>query len=153
MKKEILSYVLIILAVVLIRTFIATPVIVSGSSMYPTLEEKDVLILKKYDKEIERFDVVVFNYNNSKLIKRVIGLPGESVTYKNGKLYINDQELMDRFAYITDNYEIKEIPIGYYFVLGDNRRNSSDSRTIGLVSIDDINGITDFSLWPLKKFN
>ena len=78
-KKEILSYVGIIVAVILIRTFIATPVKVSGPSMQPTLNNNDILILKKYDKKIERFDIVVIDHQKSKLVKRVIGLPGEKI--------------------------------------------------------------------------
>lgn len=90
--KEFIPYLVIILIVVLIRCFVVTPVRVSGTSMYPTLKNNDIVLLKKFDKNIERFDIVVFNYNNSKLIKRVIGLPGETVKYVNGILYINNKK-------------------------------------------------------------
>lgn len=152
--KEIFSYVLIVLVVIIVRSFIITPVIVSGTSMEPTLDNKDMLLLKKYDKKYERYDIVVFKYQNSKLVKRIIGLPGETVEYKNGVLYINDEEIEDRFSYVTNDYELDTIiPEGYYFVLGDNRNNSSDSRIIGLVSENQIDGATTFSLWPFKKIN
>lgn len=154
--KECIPYILILLVVVFIRSFIITPVIVDGSSMDDTLQDDDVLILKKYDKSYDRFDIVVFNYGNQKLIKRVIGLPGETVEYKDGILYIDGEEMGDKFSSITydfnfDKLELDFIPEGYYFVLGDNRNNSLDSRIIGLINEDDINGITDFSLWPFKS--
>lgn len=150
--KEVMPYIVIFISVMLIRTFIITPVIVSGSSMDSTLKDGEILILKKYDKTYERFDIVVFDYNNSKLVKRVIGLPGETVKYIDGKLYINEEEVSDPFASLTHDYELNiTIPDNYYFVLGDNRTNSTDSRLIGLVDVKDINGTTNFSLWPIKR--
>lgn len=156
--KSILPYVIIVIVVVLIRIFIITPVIVDGDSMYPNLVNNQVLLLKKYDKSIKRFDVVVINYNKERLVKRVIGLPGETIEYKDSKLYVNgkmiEEDMIDvktadfRLDYI--GYET--IPEGYYFVVGDNRGNSKDSRIIGLVSKKDIVGVTNFSLFPFNKF-
>ena len=77
--KEAIPYIVIILVVVLIRSFIVTPVRVSGTSMYPTLDNGQVLILNKLDKDYERMDIVVFDYNGERLIKRVIALPGEKI--------------------------------------------------------------------------
>lgn len=155
--KEYIPYVIIIIVVVLIRTFIATPVLVNGSSMYPTLKNNELLILKKYDSSYSRYDIVVLDYKNEKLIKRVIGLPGEIVEYKDGILYIDGKETEDDFSSITIDFKSSElvkgtIPEGYYLVMGDNRKNSIDSRTIGLISEDDINGVTNFSLWPFGTF-
>ena len=73
--KAILPYVIIVIVVVLIRTFIVTPVRVSGDSMHDTLVDGDILLLKKFDKSFERYDIVVFNRNDEQLIKRIIGLP------------------------------------------------------------------------------
>ena len=87
--KELYPYVIIVILVVLFRTFIATPVRVDGGSMDYTLHNNDILILNKLDKSFKRFDVVVINANGSKLVKRIIGLPGENIEYKDGKLYIN----------------------------------------------------------------
>jgi len=155
--KEFIPYVVIIIVVVLIRTFIATPVLVNGSSMYPTLKNNELLILKKYDSSYKRYDIVVLDYKNEKLIKRVIGLPGETVEYKDGVLYIDGKETEDDFSSTTSDFKSSElvtgaIPKGYYLVMGDNRKNSIDSRTIGLISEDDINGVTNFSLWPFGTF-
>ena len=92
-----LPYIIIVIVVALIRTFIITPVQVEGMSMYSTLDDKEILLLKKYDKSYDRFDVVVFNYNNTKLIKRVVGLPGDTVKYKDNKLYINGKYIKEEF--------------------------------------------------------
>ena len=75
--KELIPYILIISLVILIRTFIITPVRVDGPSMEDTLENGDILLLQKFNNNYQRFDIVVLNYNNEKLVKRIIGLPGE----------------------------------------------------------------------------
>lgn len=156
--KEVIPYIVIIVVVVLIRTFIITPVQVDGNSMYPTLDDNEILILKKYDKSYERFDIVVFKYNKSKLVKRIIGLPGEKVSYKDNELYINGEKMEDvKLETKTSDFTLEDlgytiIPEGYYLVLGDNRNNSIDSRRIGLVSEHDIEGTTTFSIFPFNKF-
>lgn len=154
--KQIIPYVIIFITVVLIRTFIVTPVVVSGSSMDDTLKDGEILLLNKFDHSYNRYDIIVFDYDNSKLVKRIIGLPGEHIKYEDGTLYINGVETIDNFAYKTTNFDLKYlgydvIPEGYYFVLGDNRTKSSDSRMIGLVNVEDIKGTTTFSLWPIGK--
>ena len=121
--------------------------------MDDTLKNGELLLLKKYDKNFERFDIVVFDYGDSKLVKRIIGLPGETLEYKDGILYINGKETEDPFASSTKDFKLTDlnidvIPEDYYFVMGDNRSNSSDSRIIGPISKDTINGTTSFSLWP-----
>ena len=156
--KQIFPYVVIFLFVVVIRTFIVTPVIVSGESMATTLKDGEYLLLKKYDHTYSRYEVIVFNYNNSKLVKRIIGLPGEHVKYKDGTLYINNQRVEDDFSSLTTDFDLRYlgfevIPEGYYFVLGDNRMFSSDSRIIGLISEEQIEGTTNFRLLPFGNFN
>ncbi len=157
--KSTLPYIVIVIVVALIRSFIITPVQVEGMSMYSTLDDKEILLLKKYDKTYQRFDIVVFNYNNSKLIKRIVGLPGETVQYKNNKLYINGKQVTEYFLNNQETYDFnleelgyEKIPKDYYFVMGDNRTNSTDSRIIGLVSASDIEGTTNFAIFPLEKF-
>ena len=155
--KEWVSYFLIILAILLIRLFIITPVRVDGPSMNPTLENKQILLLSKYSKHYERFDIVVFNYAKQKLVKRIIGLPGEKIEFKNNKLYINNKEIEEDFGHMeTEDFSLSDIgyetiPDNMYFLVGDNRTNSLDSRYIGLVSDSDIECVVHFSIWPLKK--
>ena len=151
--KELIPYVVIILVVVLFRTYIATPVRVDGDSMDPTLKNGQILILNKMDQEYERMDIVVFDYKKDRLIKRVIGLPGETVEIKDNNLYINGEEISDYKEDVkTADYKLNvTIPEGYYFVLGDNRSVSADSRLIGLVSKEDLKGTICFRLFPLMK--
>lgn len=156
--KEIIPYVAVILLAILIRTFIASPVRVNGTSMVDTLSNGDIMLLNKMNKNYKRFDIVVINLSNNKIIKRVIGLPGESIEYKNNTLYINNKEVKDVSDQYTADFSLKElygyefIPEGYYFVMGDNRNGSSDSRDtrIGLIKKSDIKGKAKFRLWPLN---
>ena len=163
--KETLSYVFIIFVVLLIRTYIVTPVRVDGSSMFPNLADNDILLLKKYDKSIERFDIVVINHGKSKLVKRVIGLPGETIKINIShvgnnvvsKILINGEEIDDPYGYeyMKDaGKAANEIQLGddEYFVLGDNRNNSADSRIIGIINKKDIFGVTNFRLFPFSTF-
>ena len=158
--KELIPYIVIILVVVLIRTYIITPVIVVGDSMVPTLEDKQILLLNKLDykfNEIERYDIVVIKVGNSEIIKRVIGLPGENIEYKNNTLYINGHEEKTDYNFDTEDFTLKsicncdKIPQDKYLVLGDNRMVSSDSRIIGLIDKEEISGSTTISIWPIKK--
>ena len=90
--KDLYPYLVILIVVVLDRSFIITPAIVDGSSMVPTLDDGNVILLNKLDKrlnDIKRFDIVVVDYNGRKLVKRVIGLPNEYVEYNNNTLYKN----------------------------------------------------------------
>lgn len=159
--KELIPYIIIIIVVVIIRTFIVTPVIVSGESMSPTLKNNQILILNKYDKVYERFDVVVIDYDDGnfkeRLIKRVIGLPGEEIKYENGTLYINGEKINDSLASITNDFTTLDlgsikVPNDKYLVLGDNRNNSVDSRMLGFIEKKDIKGVTKVRLFPFSEF-
>jgi signal peptidase I len=176
MIKEIVPYIIIIAVVVIIRTFIMTPIDVSGESMYPTLHDNDIMLLYKLRLKtvgIRRFDIVVINTDEGKLIKRVIGLPGDKVRYTitkdendntKGTLYINGEVVEENFideqakanTCKYKNIDIcekeTEIPNGEYYVMGDNRGNSKDSRIIGPVSKKDITGITSFVIFPFSRF-
>ena len=153
----------LLLAFVLIS--IIQPTIVSGKSMYPTLDDKDYLIINKLaykNKLPNRGDIVVFNSNlvdvqgNSKnLIKRVIGLPGERVEIVNGFVYINGNKLDEPYldGVFTDGEVDMIVPDNHIYVLGDNRPHSGDSRLedIGAVSMDTVMGEANLRLYPFNK--
>lgn len=157
--KELIPYIVIILVVVVVRTFIVTPVRVQGDSMVPTLQDKDILLLKKYDRSYDRFDIVILNYNGSKLVKRIIGLPGESISYQDSELYVDGEKIEENFLpegldfhdFDTILLESSTVPQGYYFVVGDNRNNSTDSRLIGYIREEDILGTATFRIFPFTK--
>ena len=165
MKKiwnEFGPFLLTIVAVLFIRQFIIAPISVNGTSMYPTLNDKDIMILNKIGYEVnglERFDIVVVKYHDKYLIKRVIGLPGDNIKYKDNKLYINGKETEDPYPSTeTDDFSITDIghtkvPGDCYFVMGDNRANSLDSRypTVGVIKKSQIEGRTKLRIWPLNK--
>ena len=151
--KEAVPYIIIILVVVLIRVFIITPVRVDGSSMKNTLKDNDILLLYKLG-SIKRNDIVVLDesYDNEIIIKRIIGLPGETVAIKNGKIYINNKEYDDKFAYgETSDYDKLTLGDDEYFILGDNRIVSKDSRYFGPVKEKEIIGKAIFRLFPFNK--
>ncbi len=159
-KKELIIYGSIILAIILIRTFVITPVRVNGSSMYSTLKDGEIMILNKLDyklHDIERFDIVVIKTDEKKIIKRVIGLPGETLKYEDNTLYINDKKIDEPYLKdATEDFNITslgydKIPDDCYFVLGDNRDNSSDSRIIGPVKKSQITGSASLVLFPFSE--
>lgn len=158
--EEIVPYIIIVIVVVTIRSFIITPIKVDGSSMYPTLNNNEILLLEKYDKNYQRFDIVVFKSGKNKLIKRVIGLPGETVEYKDNKLYIDGKYYEEPFLknkqktydFKLKDIDYKTIPQDCYFVLGDNRTNSTDSRILGPINKKYIQGKANFALFPFSKF-
>ena len=158
--KGLYPYVVIIIVVILLRSFIVTPAIVNGNSMLPNLKNNNIVLLNKLDyklNDIKRFDVVVIKYNNEKLIKRVIGLPGEHVEYKKNNLYVDGIFISENFKHDdTADFRLEllgylKIPGDKYFVVGDNRNNSADSRMIGLIDREDILGSTSYKLLPPGK--
>lgn len=157
--KEYATYFIIIAFIILIRSFVVTPVMVNGTSMYPTLHDNDIMILSKIYytfNNIKRFDIIVVDHNNEKLIKRVIALPGETVEIKNNKLYINNkivkQDFLPSDLEDIDFSEKEVISDNCYFVMGDNRRDSLDSRYFGCVDRKDILGVANLVVFPFKNF-
>lgn len=153
--KDILPYIIIIVIALLIRTFLVTLVRVDGTSMDPTLKNNDIIVLKKYDKKYQYGDIVILNYMDTKLVKRIIGLPGEHIKVANGKLYVNGKKVDDPYSQLTNDFYLEnlgydKIPKGYYFVMGDNRKASSDSRMIGLIKESDILGTVSFRIFPFN---
>lgn len=153
--RELIPYIIIIIVVLVIKSFIAAPIKVNGASMEETLYSGDVMILDKISyrfSEIERFDIVVIKEDGEYLIKRVIGLPGEKIEYKDNELYINGKKMKVPFEHsYTDDFEAF-VAEGNYFVLGDNRVVSMDSRTFGSFAREDILGKTNLVLFPFNRF-
>lgn len=149
--KELVPYIVILVVVVLIRTFIVTPIIVDGDSMSPTLTDDEMMLLNKLG-SIERNDIVVINNEEGYIIKRVIALPGESIECRDGVIYINDEKYDDNFASKTDDFVKQFLNDDEYFVMGDNRLVSMDSRIFGAVTKEEILGTTNFVIYPFNKF-
>ena len=149
-------YIIIILVVIIIRSFIATPIRVNGGSMDDTLKNGETMILNKIGmtiKGIKRWDIVVIKKDDTYLIKRVIGLPGETVKYEGGKLYIDEKEVIDKYSLTrTDDFEEFKAGDDEYFVMGDNRYISQDSRIIGFINKKEIKGKTNIILFPIERF-
>jgi len=156
------------LITVLLRNFIFIPMTIEGSSMIPTFQQDDQIIVRTIYNNIERFDLVVFHdSSNRTLVKRVIGLPGEEIRYESDQLYINDQKIEEKFldndlvnhagGVWTSDFTLEEltgtkiVPENEYFVLGDNRRSSNDSRYFGNVPLDSIIGETSFTYYPFNR--
>ena len=154
--KGILSYVIIIVVVLLIKEFIITPIRVNGDSMNETLMNNDIMLLDKISyrfTDIKRFDIVVIKKDKEYIIKRIIGLPGETVEFKDNKLYINGEYVKEDFKHgNTKDFKLEEkIPDNYYFVVGDNREVSYDSRIIGPIKRKNILGKSSLVIFPLNR--
>lgn len=155
----------------LIRQFLFVPVSVEGPSMEPTLQHQDRLILNKVE-EPDRFDIVVFEAPDdpeSQYIKRIIGIPGDTVEYKNGVLFVNGEQIYEpylegfklhqpQWEYFVIDFTLQEltgeiaVPEGQYFVLGDNRSNSKDSREFGFIDAETVQGTANFRVMPFGDF-
>ncbi len=161
--KDIIIAVLIVGAILIF----VRPTIVKEESMVPTLEENDYLIMSKQAYtlgEMEAGDIIIFESDiigtdgeNKLLIKRAIGLPGDTLEIKDGEVILNGEVLEE--DYINDDYtsgDVKEmvIPDGKVFAMGDNRAVSNDSRSsdIGLVDMEDVEGQAVLRLYPFNKF-
>lgn len=169
LKDFIIQFTIMLIAAILITQFIFYPVRVDGSSMYPSLEDHEIgfsNILSLKMGGVERFDVIVVALENPNrnIVKRVIGLPGETVEVKDEVLYINgvvtEQPFLDTEYvnnYIRDNKHFTidipafVVPEGTYYALGDNRPRSSDSRDYGPFEHGQIKSKSVFIFYPLNK--
>lgn len=160
--KDSLKYIIVTIIVFVIFIYVVSMQQVVGPSMMPNYENGQIYILNKIQYRIvkpKRFEVIVLNSKEAKyMIKRIIGLPGEKIEYKNNKLYVNGEKILEEFERNGEigDYNIEGlnggiIPENCYFVLGDNRENSMDSRSFGFVSANDIVGKVEFRIWPILK--
>lgn len=159
--------VICMVAVFLLTNYVVRPVQVKGNSMYPTLNDGALGVsntLGFHTSEIKRFDIVIIYVpeKNEYLVKRVIGLPNETVSYSNGQLYINGEAVEETFLSqeYVESYgsgwmpDITEVTLGddEYYCLGDNRPHSSDSRYYGPFKKENIKSKGIFIAWPLSEF-
>lgn len=161
--------IIFILFVVVKRNFYA-PVMVDGDSMEETLSDGDYLLMNRYS-DIERFDVVIFpdplnEEEEEKLfVKRVIGLPGDEITYDGDQLFLNGEKIKEEYLDYSNDYSFasfsletllgyEEVPADHYFVLGDNRNpgKSQDSRVFSFINSDSVIGKVSLRYWPLDEF-
>ncbi|WP_455684831.1 signal peptidase I [Thomasclavelia sp.] len=173
-NKELIKFLLEMIAIVVITAVVFTkiviPVRVDGESMYPTLHDKDIAIVNALylsKSDIKRFDVIVLKCKqlDKDIVKRVIGLPGDTVVFKDDKLYINGtyysedyldkkyiEEAKERYSteLFTNDFEIT-LKDDEIFVLGDNRLRSADSRTLGTFKYSDIIGKKGIIIYPFSN--
>ena len=158
--KDTSKYIVVSILVLILFIYIISFQQILGPSMEPNYNEGEVYLLNKIKYklfDIKRFDVIVLKSKKSKfMIKRIIGLPGEKIEYKDNNLYVNGKILEEKFKITgkTTDFNIEKlnktiIPEDSYFVLGDNRENSEDSRVFGFVKKDEIVGKVEFRLWPI----
>jgi signal peptidase I len=174
-KKEgiewIKAFALGMIIFVFIRIFFFSNYVVEGESMLPTLEEGNKVVVNKlgYDtSDLERFDVIVFHANEKEdFVKRVIGLPGDKIEYREDRLFVNDEKVYEPFltqyrekslgGYLTGDFTLEDltgverVPEGKLFVLGDNRLGSWDSRQFGFINFDQVVGKVNLRYWPLEE--
>lgn len=139
-KQWVKSLAIVVIVIGVYKTFV-TPAIVEGTSMNPTLEDGSFAFSFNVNDntEIKRGDIVIVKEDTDYyIIKRVIGLPNETIECKDGVIYINDEPIEDYTDIETLDFDKVYIEEGHYFIMGDNRLNSKDSRKIGTVSKDQI---------------
>ena len=167
-KDVVVIFVIALLLAILLKTFVVDNRIIPTSSMAPTVEPNDRILVNRFIyhfDDVERGDIIVFEPTESTkidlgmeddLLKRVIGLPGEEIQITGGELYIDGVALEEDYIAETMNYEYGPItvPEDCIFVLGDNRNYSADSHvwTDPFVPIDNIKGKAFFTYWPFEDF-
>lgn len=169
--REILEWVVAIVAAVavafVIRAFIFEPVKVDGHSMCETLQDGEIMLVTKYQYtelfgtpifgEPKRDDVVICHYpgrGSTNFVKRVVGLPGDVIDIVDGYTYVNGEKLDEPFIEHRDNHNFKgyKVPEGHYFVMGDNRANSNDSRAQGAIARNMIVGHARLVVFPFSQW-
>lgn len=156
------AIVIAVLLAIFLRTFIFSTSIVEGESMAPTLDNGDRIIFNKFVYiigEPKRGDVVIIKKPHKSYVKRVIGLPGETIEMRDHELYINSELYEQNFITKesknrTGNFEPIKIPSDSYFVMGDNRAISKDSRNgLGFIEEESIIGRSEFIIYPFNEWS
>ena len=159
-KDLLQSIAIAVILALLIKTFVFQFYYIPSGSMEPTLQIDDKILVTKYSYKLktpERGEIIVFEYPYDKklsYIKRLIGLPGEQIEIKDSELYINDILVQEKYlpeGLTFEDYGPVEVPEDQYFMLGDNRNHSSDSRVWGFVDKELIVGKARLTYWPLDR--
>lgn len=157
-KMKVCIFVISILFIFLFKTFLFRSIVVSGESMLPNYRDEEVLILRTGHTELERGDIIVARVNGKQYIKRIVGLPSETLQIIDGYIYINGDLLEEPYTNKTTEYGIAKeqivIPDNCYFVMGDNRDNSKDSRMFGAIERKCIIGkaiLKIFPFWEVER--
>ena len=161
--KDAFKYIAVVIVVLLLFIFVMGLQQIVGPSMEPNLKEGDILIVNKllyHIGKIKRNDIVVITEEEKYMVKRVVGLPGEHIEYKDNYVYVDGEKYRETFIDTekvkTEDFKLEDlgydkIPDGMYLVLGDNRENSKDSRDYGLVPKKQIVGKAWLRIWPFNK--
>lgn len=165
-KEYAVTIVVAILIALALRNYVFARADVEGNSMLSTLHNRDVIFVEKLSlltNSIKRQQIIIFDSKNAKgdiYVKRVIGIEGDQIEIKDGKVYLNGEILNEDYldpgtktntgTFLADKGKYI-VPKDHVFVLGDNRGNSLDSRTLGPINLNDIKGHTIFRVYPFNK--
>lgn len=167
--RDFMGYIITFAVIIFIFTFVIAFHPIAGNSMTPNLEEGNIVAVNKFYHnlfDMKRNQIVIVKKESKTYVKRIIGLPGERISFKNNVLYVNDQGYKENFLgdVTTDDFLFEDIcnkmdcpnsviPEDYYLVLGDNRNDSMDSRNkkFGLVHKSEIQGMVIFKIWPINN--
>lgn len=157
--KELIPYVIILVFVIFLRTYLVTPIKVNGESMVPTLDGGEIMLLTKYNKnDLKRNDIIIARVSRvdgtlEEVIKRIIALPGETISCEKGILFINGKKYQEEYGKgYTNDFDTIKLSEDEYFILGDNRNNSYDSSEFGAIKKEQIQGHANIIIFPFGKF-
>ncbi|MBS4206541.1 signal peptidase I [Bacillus sp. FJAT-50079] len=158
---------LAVIIVIVVRTFLFSPYTVKGASMEPTLHDRERIVVSKTSNwigDVKRSDIVIIKGSSDNYVKRVIGLPGDTLEMRNDQLYVNNKQVQESYLHeyklianekymkLTEDFGPITVPKEHYFVMGDNRHRSMDSRNgLGYIEEKQIIGISKFVISPIKN--